>query len=163
MSATVIAMPAPGEPDLATLTEAVAQCGWTLEVARNFQEFRTNPRARDVVAVFLQKQAVGPDCSWAEAVKQVRGVSDEIRVVVCHGFGESIDWQEISEAGAFHALALPLSDNEVRQSIGFLWEADQRAEAEKTEKAEKATVTERRALHHAWPVRRHAGVRAVRQ
>ncbi len=169
MNATIIALPSPAEPDLTMLNEAAARVGWKLEFARDLQEFRANPRCRNADAVFLQREAAGPQYSWAEAVRRVRAIAEQARVVVCHGFGETINWDELSEAGAFHALALPFRENEVRQSVGFLWEAENRTatvpeagQQVTTVTTEHPVTTERRVPHHAWPVRRHAGVRAAR-
>jgi hypothetical protein len=47
-------------------------------------------------------------------------------VIACHGFAESIDWPELCDAGAFHTLWLPLKENEVRQSLGFVWGSEKR-------------------------------------
>jgi len=44
----------------------------------------------------------------------------EARLVACHGLAESIDWPELCDAGAFHALGLPLNEDEVRSSLGFI-------------------------------------------
>jgi hypothetical protein len=46
--------------------------------------------------------------------------------VVCHGFSEPIDWPALRDAGAFDALWLPLKEDEVRRSLGFVWEAEKR-------------------------------------
>jgi len=70
--------------------------------------------------VLFYRDAFGPDCSWTEAIRQLRMALPGTRVVPCLGFSESTEWQELSDAGAFHALWLPLKENEVRQSFGFL-------------------------------------------
>lgn len=37
--------------------------------------------------------------------------------ILCHGFADHLDWPEVADAGAFHALPLPFSVPELRQSM----------------------------------------------
>ena len=126
MNGNIILIPEPGRVDFSVLANAAGEMGWTLEVARNLDEVQSARNCRKTVAILLQREAFGSRCSWAEALGNVRGVSGPTRIVVCHSLGEPIDWQSLSDAGAFHALALPLQENEVRQSFGFVWAAENR-------------------------------------
>ncbi len=78
------------------------------------------------VAVLIYKDALGQGFGWPEAIRRSRLAMPEARVVVCHEFSEQIDWLRLSDAGAFHALQLPLKENEVRQSLGFVQQAENR-------------------------------------
>jgi hypothetical protein len=127
MNGNIIVMPEPGRPDLSILTDTAGEMGWTVEVARNLDEVQAAQSGRKTVAILMQRGAFGLRCSWGEALGRVRSVSGPTRIVVCHGLGEPVDWQSLADAGAFHALALPLQENEVRQSLGFVWAAENRA------------------------------------
>jgi len=61
--------------------------------------------------------------AWVDAVRLLRLALPKARLVACHGFAESIDWPQLCDAGAFHALGLPLKENEVRRSLGFIAQA----------------------------------------
>jgi hypothetical protein len=49
-----------------------------------------------------------------------------IPLIACPEFRDRIDWPELSEAGAFHSLWLPMKEEEVRRSFGFVAEAARR-------------------------------------
>ena len=55
-----------------------------------------------------------------------------VRLVPCHRFSEFTDWDELRDAGAFHALWLPWGENELRQCLGFVWEAEKRLVGDQT-------------------------------
>lgn len=66
------------------------------------------------------RDAFGQDYSWREAIRLTRLAFPGLPAIALHGFAESADWSELSGLGAFHSLWLPLKENEVRQSCGFL-------------------------------------------
>ena len=49
-------------------------------------------------------------------------------MITCHRYDEPVDWGEFCELGAFHSIRLPMAETEVRQSLGFVWEAEKRRE-----------------------------------
>lgn len=119
MSETIVVM-LEDPSDVAGLTATAAEMGWRTEIVRE-------PAAVEhAIAVFVDRSFIEPDCSWPEAVRRMRNTLPASHIVVCHGFSEAIDWEELADAGAFHALALPLKPNEVHQSLGFLLEAENR-------------------------------------
>jgi hypothetical protein len=158
MSNHVFAMLVPGSADLPLLVDCASKLEWEVEPVCQPEFLRDSPAA----GIFLQKEALG-ECSWIDAIETIRALAPSARIIVCHNFSEPIDWQELSEAGAFHAVALPLSENEVQQSLGFLWAAENRGDADSGPESEapRARRPERRA-HRAWAHARHADVRAVR-
>lgn len=85
--------------------------------------------ATSAQAVLFHRDALGPECTWIEAVRKLKLTLPEARLIACHEFSEEINWPELSEAGAFHALGVPLRTNEVRQSLGFLSAAENRLSA----------------------------------
>jgi hypothetical protein len=120
MSANLIVMPGSAKLDLQTLQGAAAEFGWAVTVADDLCD------AGSAHAVLFHRDALGPGCSWLEAVGRLKLALPEARLICCHGFAEAIDWPALCDAGAFHALGLPLRANEVRRSLGFLAEAEQR-------------------------------------
>jgi hypothetical protein len=116
----LIVMPGSANLDFQALQTAAREFGWAVKVAQYPRD------AASARAVFFYRDALGPGCSWLDAVRQLRLALPETRLIACHGLAEAIDWPELCDAGAFHALGLPLSVNEVRKSLGFLLEAEKR-------------------------------------
>ena len=107
-------MPGSARLDLEALQMVAAEFGWAVRVADNLRD------ARSAQTVLFHRDALGPGCSWLEAVRQLKLALPDARLVACYGLWESIDWPELCDAGAFHALGLPLRANEVRKSLGFI-------------------------------------------
>jgi hypothetical protein len=70
------------------------------------------------------------------------------RLIPCQGFSESSDWQDLSDAGAFHPLWLPLKENELRQCLGFIWQAEKRAAASVEETSKLPPARSRNVRSH---------------
>jgi DNA-binding NtrC family response regulator len=126
MADNVVVMPGSGQVDLPTLHSVAGEFGWVVVVAQDLREVMAAQASGKTVAVLFHRDALGPDYDWLEAIRLWRLELPEADVVACHGFSESIDWVELSNAGAFHALQLPLKESEVRQSLGFVWQAEKR-------------------------------------
>ncbi len=120
MTAKLIVMPGSAKLDLQALQAAAVEFGWTVRFVHDLRE------AASARAVLFYRDALGPGCSWLDAVRQLKLALPEARLIACHGLAEAIDWPELCDAGAFHALGLPLRANEVRRSLGFLSEAQKR-------------------------------------
>jgi hypothetical protein len=114
MTGNIIVMPGSARLDIRTLQAVAGDFGWEVKVARDTRE------AYKAEAVFFHRDALGADCSWVDAVRLLRLALPEARLVACHGLAELIDWPELCDAGAFHALGLPLNEDEVRSSLGFI-------------------------------------------
>jgi hypothetical protein len=67
--------------------------GWVVTVAGDLRD------AASAQAVLFHRDALGPGCSWLEAVRLLRMALPEARLVACHGFSEAIDWPELCDAG----------------------------------------------------------------
>jgi DNA-binding NtrC family response regulator len=120
MTGNLIVMPGSANLDLRALQAAAMEFGWTVRFVHDLS------KAASGRAVLFYRDALGPGCSWLDAVRQLKLALPEARLIVCHGLAEAIDWPELCDAGAFHALGLPLSVNEVRKSLGFVLEAEKR-------------------------------------
>jgi DNA-binding NtrC family response regulator len=115
----------------APLTGLVQEFGWTLEIAPGLNEIRDLGGVRRPVAILFDAQSLG--LSWREALRTIREIDSQALLIVCHRFSDVVNWSELADAGAFHALALPFDLGEVRQSLAFIWAARFRDAAESIE------------------------------
>lgn len=107
-----------------SLNHVASSFGWGLLGAQSLPELRALSRERDVVAVFFDPR--GLSSSWPYALKSVLQAAPGAAAIVCYSFADAIPWPEMAQAGAFHCLNLPLDPDEVRQSLGFVREAQLR-------------------------------------
>jgi hypothetical protein len=106
--------------DMRVLARAAETFGWSVERA---------PSTYDLPAISANGLPVivlfgidGPAYSWREMLKRIRSAAPDAFPIVCHG-AEMIPWPQMADAGAFHAIRLPLKDGEAHQSLGFAWAA----------------------------------------
>jgi hypothetical protein len=104
-----------------------AESGWSFEHAGNVPKLREIGGERAVVAVLIDAGALG--VSIRDALRAVSEALPKALPIVCHKSSETILWSELADAGAFHALLMPLCESEVRQSLGFVWAAQRRLAA----------------------------------
>jgi hypothetical protein len=130
MAATILVMPGSARLDLRALRAVAREFGWAVQVAGDLRTAAETQADEKSDAVLFHRDAPGAGCSWLDAVRLLRLTLPEARLIACHGFAESINWPELCDAGAFHALGLPLNENEVRKSLGFLAQAVKRLEPE---------------------------------
>lgn len=120
MADTIIVMPGTARLDCSALVNVAAEFGWGIELATRPDQVEAIGASRHTRAVLFCRDAFGPGYSWREVICLLKACLPGASLVALHGFSELTDWQELSEAGAFHSLWLPLKENEVRQSLGFL-------------------------------------------
>jgi hypothetical protein len=118
MAENIIVMPGSARLDLQALQAVAGEFGWAVSVVGDLRE------AVSARTVLFYRDALGPGCSWLDAVRRLKRALPGVRLIACHGLAESIDWPELCDAGAFHALGLPLRANEVRKSLGFISAAE---------------------------------------
>lgn len=134
MADRIIVMRGSGQFDFERLAAVADEFGFRTEIAADAGTSvgRTNVERKiaepfsDIAAVFFHRDALGPGCSWFDALWTLRSDFPGARLVVCHGFADDTDWQRLSDAGAYYALWLPLRDSELRQCLGFIWEAERK-------------------------------------
>ena len=119
MSKTILVMPGSASIDLKLLRDVASPFEWSVEVVNQL------PHRRRPAALLFHRDAFG-HCSWRDAIRRIKATLPDVLPVVCHGVADPVDWQELSAAGAFHSIRLPLQENEIRQSLGFIWEAENR-------------------------------------
>jgi hypothetical protein len=107
-----------GGPDVGDL---VREFGWSIEASPSFDHLRQLSRTRSIVAVLFDSSEL--KLAADQALRAAHKAAPNARLISCHRFSEPVDWPVLAEAGAFHALALPLDRDEVRQSLGFVWSA----------------------------------------
>jgi hypothetical protein len=136
MTEAIILMPGQGESDrpelhlagldLEMLHSVAAEFGWQIGIVGNLREAAARQACDKTVAAILHGGDLNKRCSWPDACRRLKPALPGVRVIACHGIAEPIDSPTLSAAGIFHTLAFPLKENEVRQSFGFVWEAEER-------------------------------------
>ncbi len=92
---------------------------------KEVDDFRNSKNPiEDVVAVLFSPSSL--NLPWHEALRSVLNAFPGAFPILCHRFGDNIDWPEVADAGAFHSIPVPFGVAELRQSIGFVWGAKQR-------------------------------------
>ena len=102
----------------AALHRLVPEFGWSLETAADIARLRELGEANTLVAVLFDAHGLG--LSWQDALRLVGEAASTALLIPCHRLSDRVDWPELAESGAFHALALPFDVSEVRQSLGFV-------------------------------------------
>lgn len=126
MDDCLVVLPGSDGFELGTLRAVSADFGWDLHVAHDLDQVVALQECRNIVAFLFASDALGSGLSWLESISLLQLASPTARLIPCHGFSCTIDWAKLCEAGAFHSLWLPLKKNEIRRSLGFLWESEKR-------------------------------------
>lgn len=122
MSEKVVLLPGSTRLENAVLHRIAAEFGWEIKVAGGLSDTRHKRTA----AILFSRDALGAELGWIETIRRLRCALPDARLVACHGFTDTFDWPALAEAGVFHSLWLPLKENEVRRTFGFVWEAGRR-------------------------------------
>jgi DNA-binding NtrC family response regulator len=128
MTDNLIVLPGLARFDLQTLRPVAEEFGWDVKTVHDLSS-ATAEVDSGTAAVLFHCSALGTS-TWVEAVRALKALLPETRLVACHGFSEPVEWPALCDAGAFHALWLPLKENEVRKSFGFVLQDRQRLENE---------------------------------
>jgi hypothetical protein len=126
MTDNLIVLPGTARFDLQTLRPVAEEFGWDVKTVHDLSNVAAT--ANDGTSALLFHYSAIGTSTWVEAVRTVKAILPETSLVVCHGFSEPVDWPALCDAGAFHALWLPLKENEVRKSFGFVLQNRQRLE-----------------------------------
>ena len=137
---TLVAMPGFSEAFSTTLALVAQEFGWPVATVSGPEEASALAHSRRVAAVFVLRDSSGS--SWSEALGQLRIISPEARLIPCCGFSDPVDCDQLRDAGAFHSLWLPLKENELRQCLGFIWQATRvPAQTERTPRKSGLSLT----------------------
>lgn len=126
MTGNVLVVSGSGRVDLRMLDKVARDFGWAIETAHDISDAAVARANRNIVAVLFCRDALNAESSWLETIRRFRRALPAVRLIACSEFSTFLDWPQLCEAGAFHTLWLPLKENEVRQALGFVWEAEQR-------------------------------------
>ena len=103
----------------------VAEFGWSLNQASSLRGLAELNADYNVVAVLFSPRSLA--LPWEHALRGILDAAPGALPILCHRFADAIDWPQVAEAGGFHSLLLPFTRGEVRQSLGFVWDAKYRA------------------------------------
>jgi DNA-binding NtrC family response regulator len=95
-----------------------AECDWSFEHAENLAKLREIGAGRDVVAVLIDPASLAMQPT--QALRTVSEALPRALPILCHKASEILPWAQLAQAGAFHALLMPLHAGEVRQTLGFV-------------------------------------------
>ena len=126
MENAIVVMPGSAAIDLLILQTAAEEFGCAVDLIHHLHEAIALQTRVNPVALLFHRDALGPGCPWTDAIRLLRKTIPEARLIACYGFAEPVEWEELSDAGAFHSLVLPLKESEVRQSLGFIGQAEKR-------------------------------------
>lgn len=102
-----------------------SEFGFSFRRVENIHDLADLDRNDDVAAVLFNPGILA--LPWEEALSLVLNSTPTALPIVCHGFANHIDWPKMADAGAFHLILVPFKMDEVRQSLGFVWEAKHRS------------------------------------
>lgn len=125
MTRTIVVMPGRASFNLKVLHSVARDFGWGVKVAEDLGALCSAQRAEKLTAVLFHRSAFKSP-SWLDALRPVASALPGVRPIACHEFSDAPDWPGLCGAGAFHSLWLPLKEEEVRQSFGFVAEAENR-------------------------------------
>lgn len=98
-----------------------AEFGWSLKEACSLPDVADLDTDHNLVAVLFSPRDLA--LSWEQALCAISNAAPKALPILCHGFADGIDWPQAARAGAFHSLLLPFCAREIRQSLGFVFEA----------------------------------------
>lgn len=101
----------------------VSEFGFSFEEIEKVENTLSPNLREDVIAVLFNPSSLGLE--WDEALRSVLNAFPRAFPILCHGFADHIDWPGMADAGAFHSIPIPFSVAELRQSLGFVWGAQQ--------------------------------------
>lgn len=109
------------------LDRLVSEFRFSFKEVEKIESLRNLKMRDDVVAVLFKPSGLG--LPWDEALRSVLNAFPRAFPILCHGFAEHVDWPRAADAGAFHSIPVPFSVAELRQSLGFVWEAKKRSQS----------------------------------
>jgi DNA-binding NtrC family response regulator len=110
--------------ELPLLRAAAEEYGWPVQNAGSVNELLHLRKRGKIGAVLFHKDSLGRGGALLGTILQLKNAAPEARLIACNHFSETADYPKLCRAGLFHALWLPLKESEVRQCLGFIWEAE---------------------------------------
>ena len=104
---------------------AAERFGWEVHFAKDLSEtssqnlLRALNREHEIVAVMFSPEAMG--LPWQEALNLVHSWAPLAQPILFFRMADRPPAEELSRAGVFHAIGLPLRKQELHHSLGFVW------------------------------------------
>jgi len=122
----MVIMPGADQLELPLLQTAAQGYGWSIQHAFSAAEVKNIREDGKIGAVLFQEDSLGSGGSWLETISELKEAAPDARLIACMHFSDDADYPKLCRAGLFHAMWLPLMEHEVRQCLGFIWEAEKR-------------------------------------
>jgi hypothetical protein len=103
------------------IAPVAAEFGWEVERITTAQLAQAKRNEQAVAVLFRVRQ---DEAAWKQTLADILEVAPQVFPIACHG-NEIIPWPDMADAGAFHAVHVPIDAGEARQSLGFVWAARQ--------------------------------------
>ena len=114
-------------PHCTELEIAAKRFDWEVYFAQDLSEtasqnlLRALNREHDIVAVMFSPEAM--DLHWRDALDLVHAWAPMAHPILFFRMADHPPAEELSRAGVFHAIGLPLRKQEIHHSLGFVWAA----------------------------------------
>ncbi len=111
----------------AELEIAADKFGWDVHFAQDLSVtasqnlLRALNREHDIVAVMFSPEAL--KLHWRDALHLIHAWAPMAQPILFFRMAEHPPSEELSRAGVFHAIGLPLRKQEIHHSLGFVWAA----------------------------------------
>jgi len=109
------------------LGRLVTEFDWTMKTAAGLRRLAELSADHNLEVVLFSPAHL--DLPWEQALRAVLDAAPRALPILCHTFGEQMDWQQAADPRIFHSLPVPFDPREVRQSLGFAWAAKRRTAA----------------------------------
>jgi len=114
-------------PDPAVLKRTAELFGWGVLIGSDPRVVPPIETSRIAAILFDPPGVEGKeDASWSDAIATIRGIHPNVPLIACLSMSDGAEWVYLRQAGAFHALHVPVLDGELYQSLGFVWAAASR-------------------------------------
>jgi DNA-binding NtrC family response regulator len=100
--------------------EAASHLAWTVHLVPDLASLERRSNGDEITAVFVDQRTQGT--SDAIRLRRIRVLLPDARIILCCPLRSIFDIDP-DELGVFHVIARPLKIEELRASIGFVWEA----------------------------------------
>lgn len=110
--------------DTVMVARAARSFGWNATPVQSLRDLQCIDSDR-IAAVLFDCKADGGN--WFTSAARLRVAAPGVRLIACHHFSDELDWPALCDAGVFHAIRIPLREEELRQSLGYAWALDRQA------------------------------------
>lgn len=106
--------------ELIAWDEIAGPLEWAIHFEQDLDSLAATSKTTEIPAVFVDFQT--STSTYPAQVQRLREILPNARIVLCCGI-ESMDDAAVTHIEPFHVVSRPLRIEEVRQSVGFVWES----------------------------------------